>query len=54
MVERLFGSPVDVEQNAAKALAADYNDRLKQLQAAKPKPAAKTVEDVLGGDSVMY
>ena len=52
VVERLFNSPVDVEQAGAKALAADYNDRLKQLQAAKPKPAAKTVEDVLGGDNL--
>ena len=52
VVKRLFDSPVDVERDAAKALAADYNDRLKQLQAAKAKPAARTVEDVLGGDNL--
>ena len=54
VVERLFNSPVDVERNAAKALAADYGDRLKELQAAKPKPAAKTVEDVLGADDIPF
>ena len=51
-LERLFKSPVDLERNAASALVADYNDRLRQLQsAAEP---AKTVEDVLAGDHVPY
>lgn len=54
VVERLAASPEPLEVAAFNALAADYGDRLRQLQAVKPKAPAKTVESALYDDEIPF